>query len=275
MNVGQLTELFSVSVEGLLPPGRLVTSDEGNGDAQPLWLSDRPATAELWTRMHADHPRSGLWPLLLDSLNPNDGEFRPWGSGEVFTEQMSAPAHHDPARLLEQWWATYTAVDEGDDMLDADRRLAVTAPFGQTWPGHAPSWKTEANPDGLAAEYVQAFLADRPLTRLGLVAAASGAEALTAAGWAGPCNYDNDTAKFSAVVRDWERRFGARVVAVGFSTLHLSVAVPPTNEHEALLVAAEHFAFCPDNIWQGSRPYTLAAYSERITGTHHWDFWWD
>ncbi|GAB2964990.1 hypothetical protein GCM10023080_027890 [Streptomyces pseudoechinosporeus] len=95
------------------------------------------------------------------------------------------------------------------------------------------------------------------------------------AGWAGPCNYDNDTAKFSAVVRDWEHRFGARVVAVGFSTLHLSVAAPPANEHEALLVAAEHFAFCPDNIWQGSRPYTLAAYSERITGAHHWDFWWD
>ncbi|MEU4926195.1 DUF4253 domain-containing protein [Streptomyces yokosukanensis] len=67
------------------------------------------------------------------------------------------------------------------------------------------------------------------------------------AGWAGPCNDDNDTAKFSAVVRDWERRFGARVVAAGFSTLHLSVAAPPANEHEALLVAAEHFAFCPDN----------------------------
>ncbi|MDL2082228.1 DUF4253 domain-containing protein [Streptomyces sp. GXMU-J15] len=44
---------------------------------------------------------------------------------------------------------------------------------------------------------------------------------MAAVGWAGPCNYDNDTAKFSAVVRDWEHRFGARVVAVGFSTLHL------------------------------------------------------
>ncbi|KUH36392.1 MULTISPECIES: DUF4253 domain-containing protein [Streptomyces] len=140
-------------------------------------------------------------------------------------------------------------------MLDADKRRAVTAPFGQTWPGLAPGREMTTNPDQLAAEFAQAFLADRPLTRLGLVAAASGAEALTAAGWAGPCNYDNDTAKFSAIVRDWEHRLGARVVAVGFSTLHLSIAAPPANEHEALLVAAEHFAFCPDNIWQGSRPY--------------------
>lgn len=111
----------------LLPPGRMVTSDEGEGDAQPLWLSDGPATAELWTQMHAEHTRSGLWPLLLDSLDPNDGGFRPWGSGEAYPEQMSSPASRGPASLLAQWWATYTAVDEDDAMLDADRRLAVTA----------------------------------------------------------------------------------------------------------------------------------------------------
>lgn len=253
----------------------MITSDEGDGEAQPLWLSDGSATGELWTRVYAEHTRAGLWPLLLHSLDPSDGQFRPWGSGEIFPEQMSSPASHDPARLLAQWWATYTAVDEDDDMLDTDRRLAVTAPFGQTWPGLAPSRETAINPDHLASEYAQAFLADRPQTRLGLVAAASGAEALAVVGWDGPCNYDNDTAKFSAVLRDWEHRFGARVVAVGFSTLHLSIAAPPVDEHEALLVAAEHFAFCPDNIWQGSRPYTPAAYAERITGAHYWDFWWD
>lgn len=29
------------SLDGLLPPGRMVTSDEGDGDRQPLWLTDR------------------------------------------------------------------------------------------------------------------------------------------------------------------------------------------------------------------------------------------
>ncbi|MEW2417486.1 DUF4253 domain-containing protein [Streptomyces sp. NPDC046866] len=260
--------------EGLLPAGRMVMSDEGDGDVQALWLSDGPATAELWWRMYAEHTRSGLWPLLLDALDPNDAEFRPWGSGEVFPEQMSSPANHDPSGLLAQWWATYTAVDEDDDMLDTDRRLAVTAPFGHTWPGLAPSREVATNPDQLAAEFAQAFLAGRPQTRLGLFPAASGAEALAVSGWSGPCNYENDTAKLSAVVRDWERRFGARVVAVGFSTLHLSVAAPPADEHDALLVAAEHFAFCPDNIWQGRRPYTLAAYAQRLIDAPVWEFWW-
>jgi hypothetical protein len=166
-------------------------------------------------------------------------------------------------------------VDEDDDMLSAERRLAVSTPFGQSWPGRAPRRESVTSADQSAAEYAQVFLSGRPQSRLGLVTAASGAEALITAGWSGPANYDNDTAKFSAVVGDWESRFGARVVAVGFSTLHLSVAAPPTAEEDALLVAAEHFAFCPDNIWQGARPYTLAAYAERITGVHNWDFWWD
>ncbi|MEU4986272.1 hypothetical protein [Streptomyces sp. NPDC021969] len=28
-------------------------------------------------------------------------------------------------------------------------------------------------------------------------------------------------------------------------------------------------------MWQGIGPYSLAAYAERISGAHHWDFWWD
>ncbi|MCC3650620.1 DUF4253 domain-containing protein [Streptomyces sp. S07_1.15] len=258
-----------------LPPGRLITSDEGDGDVQPLWLSDRPATAGLWARIHAEHTRSGLWPLLLDTLDPGDDACRPWGSGEIFLQQMSSPTDHEPAGLLAEWWAAHTAVDEDDDALSAEQRLAETAPYGQRWPGIAPGRQAVADADDVAAEYAQAFLADRPQARLGLVVAASGAEALTAAGWSGPANYDNDTAKFSAVIRDWEHRFGACVVAVGFSTLHLSVAAPPMTQQDALLVAAEHFAFCPDNIWQGTRPYTLAAYAEQMTGVHNWDFWWD
>ncbi|MEU9255406.1 DUF4253 domain-containing protein [Streptomyces sp. NPDC048270] len=263
------------SLENLLPPGRMAMSDEGDADSQRLWLSDGPATAELWAQAHAEHTRSGLWPLLLDALDPNDGEFRPWASREMFPKRMSSPADHDPADVLAHWWASCTADDEDDDMLDIKRRRAVTAPFGQTWPGLAPGPGAVADADELASEFVQAFLVDRPRTRMGLIAAASGAEALTVVGWSGPCNHDNDTAKICAVLRDWEHRFGARVVAAGFDTLHLSVAAPPVSERDALLVAAEHFALCPDNIWQGSRPYTLAAYAEQITGAHCWDFWWD
>ncbi|MFB7271382.1 DUF4253 domain-containing protein [Streptomyces sp. NPDC056244] len=257
----------------LLPPGRMIRSDEGDGDAQPLWLSDAPVSAALWTRIRAEHGRTGLWPLLLDALDPGDGEFRPWESGELFPDSVSSSETHDPAELLAYWWQEHTAVDEDDDPLAPDERLAVTAPFGARWPGLAPRHTAVGDPDELADEYAEHFAAGRPHLRLGLVVAGCGADALTVAGWGGPVNYGG-IAKFSAVVRDWEQRFGARVVAVGFSTLHLSIATPPTRMEDALLIAAEHFAFCPDNIWQGSYP-TLTSYAEQLVDVNCWDFWWD
>ncbi|WP_405019950.1 DUF4253 domain-containing protein [Kitasatospora sp. NBC_00070] len=258
-----------------LPPGRMIISDEGDGDLQPLWLSDGPASAGLWVMVRAEHVRTGLWPLLLDSGEPFDSEFRPWGAGELFPERMSSPDAHDPAELLARWWKDYTTLDEEDDMLSPEERQAVTAPFGQLWPGLASSPRSLLDPDEMAAEYAEHFVARRPQSRLGLVVAGTGSDAITVAGWDGPLNYDNDTAKFSAVVRGWEQRFGARVVAVGPATLHLSVAAPPLTAADALLVAAEHFAFCPDNVWQSSHPYTLTAYSEQLIGAHCWEFWWD
>ncbi|MER7268575.1 DUF4253 domain-containing protein [Micromonospora carbonacea] len=38
-------------------------------------------------------------------------------------------------------------------------------------------------------------------------------------------------------------------------------------------VAAEHLAFCPDNVRQGSG--SLAAYAQEIRGRQSWSFWWD
>ncbi|MFJ9432060.1 DUF4253 domain-containing protein [Streptomyces sp. NPDC101490] len=258
-----------------LPPGRIVPAGPDGPDAPVLWLSDGPASPGLWARARAEHARTGLWPLLMDSRNPGDGEFRPWASGELSPGRMTSPGEHDPAGLLAGWWRDHTVVDEDDDPLPPDGRAAVTAPFGQRWPGLAPALPPGPDPDVEAAEYAEFFASLRPHVRLGLVPAACGADALTVVGWEGPVNQDDDTAKFSAVLRTWERRFGARVVAVGFDTLHLSVATPPERPEDALLVAAEHFAFCPDNIWQGARPCALASYAERLVGACTWQFWWD
>ncbi|MFI9243802.1 DUF4253 domain-containing protein [Streptomyces sp. NPDC053086] len=205
-----------------LPPGRLITSDEGHGDLQPLWLSDSPPSTELWPQLRAEHAASGLWPLLLEPLDPHDTAFRPWACGDISPERMSSPADHHPQALLTRWWQDHTATDEDDDQLSAEERLAVTAPFGRAWPGPAPTPTPVEDPDATAEQYARAFLAQHPHARLGLVAAPRGAEALATAGWTGPLNYDNDTATFSAVVRDWEdhspREQPRRKIAVPFET---------------------------------------------------------
>jgi hypothetical protein len=253
-----------------LPPGRIVRGDEGDSDLAALWLSDEPAPDGLWARLRAEHSRSGLWPLLLRPLS--DEPSRPWEDGELWPDDMSSPDEHDPEALLAQWWQDNTVTDPEQDDLSPAERLAITAPYGQHWPGLAPSAKRD-DPDRVADTLAAELPTFGGTWRLGLVATDRGADALTIAGWIGPVNYTNDTAELSAVLRSWEERFGARVVGAGFADLYLSVAAPPRNREEALPIAAEHFAFCPDNIWQGSE--TLEAYADGLVEANAWVFWWD
>lgn len=253
-----------------LPPGRTVRSEEGNGPPV-LWMSDGPAEPGLWARLSSASAEIGLWPLLLEGFEGD--EFRPWGSGELDPRRLSDPTSHDPGALLAAWWDEYTDDDDDDDERQAARRLAVTAPYGQDWPGLAPSGPGQDSAAHRAAEFADELVARDPSLRLGLVPARSGPDALRACGWQGPLNYTNDTGEIAAVVLDWERRFGTRVVGVGFGDLYLSVAAPPLTAEDALRVAAEHFAFCPDNVWQGSG--SLARYADRLVGATAWAFWWD
>lgn len=184
---------------------------------------------------------------------------------------MSSPADFDPEVLLARWWADYTVIDEDEDNLSLAERRAVTAPYEQRWPGLAAAPALQHDPGEHASRCASELLAARPWLRLGLVAAERPSDVLSVAGWQGAVNY---TAELSAVLRRWQERFGAYVVGAGFAELYLSVAAPPTNAEQAISIAAEHFAFCPDNVWQGGAP-NLVAYADQLINAPIWSFWWD
>lgn len=247
-----------------LPPGSVVWPDPGYTQHQTakrpaLWLSDEPVTGELWSRLRTEHRRSGLWPLLLDDTA------QPWSAGQIAPEPVADIANYDPAAFMAEVWADWLeplpAWDEAEEL----------APFGRSCPGLAPPGDLVEDPDLLADRHAR-ILAERDM-QLGLTAVGRSADTLAAIGWQGALNHNPWTAPMSAVIRTWEDRFGVRVVAMGFNTLDLSVAAPPVTVPHALLVAAEHWAFCPDNIVQG--PGDLVGYAEHIRGRRTWSFWWD
>ncbi|MCA2218106.1 DUF4253 domain-containing protein [Jidongwangia harbinensis] len=259
-----------------LPPGRTVHETRDGGPAEPLlWISDDPPAAGLWGALHAVHGQTGRWPLILGSSPYSPGS--PWTTGDLDRSLVeTGPGDHDAAALLAGWWVTYATAEEDEDAITASEQVDVTAPFGDRWPGLAPPGTPQEDPAVRAGEFADHLVADSWLTapRLGLCVSARGADAAADLGWGGALNYDNDTAKFSTVLRSWEGRFGARVVGIGPAELYLSVAAPPTDPDHALLVAAEHFAFCPDNVWQ-SDLNTLVRYAGSITDRAWWSFWWD
>ncbi|MGC9541704.1 DUF4253 domain-containing protein [Streptomyces sp. UG1] len=241
-----------------LSPGGLVQATVDGPWHEPLlWLADDRADPGDWAALGRTAPAVGLLPVVLDVGAGHDGP-ELWA---LTPGEMSYPGDHDAEEVLEEFW------DEcGEE--DAD------------WPGLAATEGPDSatDPESVASDIVDALLdGGGPLKdpRLALVPARRSADIPTAIGWTGPANHENDTGRLSAVLRSWEDRFGIRVVALGFDTLLVSVAAPPTTLAEAEALAAEHLAFCPDNIWQSSDT-TLRAYAEnRLLNQPAWHFWWD
>lgn len=269
-----------------LPAGRLIdATHEGTWHEPLVWHAEERPADGAWSA--ADSARTlGLLPVLLDVGGPQNGP----GGWELMPDAMSYAGDHDADEVLADFWERYAADELGDDGDYASREVveslfgrpepydAVVAPHGASWPGLAAATVPEADPDARAAEIAE-VLADRGSwlkePRLALVPARRSADIPAALGWTGPLNYENDVARLCAVLRSWEDRFGIRVVALTFDQLVVSVAAPPTTLAEAEAVAAEHFAFCPDNITQGSHT-ALRTYAEQeVLNEPVWSFWWD
>ncbi|MEE1744357.1 DUF4253 domain-containing protein [Streptomyces sp. JV184] len=256
--------LPSLATSGLqLPPGSLVDATiDGTWHEPLLWCADEPASPGTWAALRAAGRPVGLLPVLIDG-----GRRDQWPDGwDLIPDSTTYPGDHDAEEVLTEYW--HDCAPEELDAAEGD------------WPGLAPvpAAEGQSSPDDLAAEIVDEYVGPGdwyPGARMALVPARRSADIPAAIGWSGPVNFEDDTARLSAVLRSWEDRFGIRVVMLGFDTLTVSVGRPPTTLAEARAVAAEHFAFCPDNIDQNP-PYDLDVYAEKsVLNQETWSFWWD
>lgn len=233
-----------------------------------MWVTDEvvPAAGLAWAALAAQFSSTGLWPLLLHGLY--DGSGRPWGSGELEPVPEVEIDDLDPHEVLEDGWFG-SLVPIRNPWAPGTGPLA---PFGPEFPGLAP-----AQP--LADEELVADPAGSAL--LGLVSCRRPADAIGVAGWLGAINR-RTPAEVSAVLRSWEDRFGAIPVGLGFATLTLVVSRPPITRDDALRVAAEVAALCPDALWQPESlpPYverecSLESISRELVCDSLWRLWWD
>ncbi|NYD23277.1 DUF4253 domain-containing protein [Kineococcus aurantiacus] len=243
-----------------LPPGRLVAPAGMPGAGPVLWVGEAPAAPGDWARHAGRHPVTGLWPVLLEGLDRDDLE-RPWLVGE-----FSGPADVVPVDVEAFLAGQHAGALEGDEEHPDGP--------GPAWPGLSPALPAVEDPLAAAARFADELVTRSGHHHLGLVAADRGADVLAAIGWFGAVNSDVAPATLSAVLRSWEDRFGVRVVALGFDTLHVSVAAPPASLPQALPVTAEHLAFCPGEVTQLG-PGGVREHAAALVGHRAWGFWWD
>ncbi|MBM7054954.1 MULTISPECIES: DUF4253 domain-containing protein [Streptomyces] len=263
-----------------LPAGSLVDATlDGPWHEPLLWYADGPATPRDWADLRAAGRRLGLLPVLVTG-----GRRDQWPEDwDLCPDDTSYPGDHDAEEVLAGYWADH--VDDADDELGdgaaADDHDEDSPAPGSSWPGLAPVPAQEAaeDADTVAAGLAGVIAADADAwlggARIALVPARRSADIPAAIGWSGPMNHENDVARLCAVLRSWEDRYDARVVVLGFDTMIVSVGRPPATIEEARALAAEHYAFCPDNIDQ-SPPHDLDAYAEKaVLNQEAWSFWWD
>ncbi|MEU5453930.1 DUF4253 domain-containing protein [Streptomyces globisporus] len=242
-----MSEPLSAALRQLLddlPPGTLI------GPCHPphpvVWMSDGPVTdaADRWKQLFARRRETGLYPLLLEY--PDDS-FDPVGGGH------GADADAD-AYFRSEWT---------DDSWP---------PF-EEWPGFAMPAAVVADADACAGEVATAVAREGRARCLALVQVARGADAPAALSWRGATHHMT-AQELSAVLRSWEHRFGVRVVGLGHGSLYLSVAAPPTDAHQARVLAAEHYLVCPD-VFHEDPDLDWSTYHEELVRLREWRFWWD
>ncbi|WP_416984945.1 DUF4253 domain-containing protein [Streptomyces sp. T028] len=226
-----------------LPPGGIVESYGRSG--RLVWMSDGevPDADTWWSRLYAERTRTGLYPVLLEY--PEDmSAYKVGGDGPV-----------DAAAYLSARWRP-----------DA-------WPGFPRWPGLAAPAPAGADPDACAAEAATSVVDEGRATCLALVRAERGSDVPVALNWPGMTNRMT-TADLSGVLRSWEDRFAARLVGLGHGDLFLSAAIPPSDLHQAHVLAAEHYLTCPD-VFHHSFDDWENTYPAELLTLRQWHFWWD
>lgn len=249
-----------------LPPGRAVLPDPDDrapSDRHPLmWATDDVQDDAGTTVLHLQSAFSetGLWPVVLQALTtaPTD-DGRPWRTGEFAPEQVTAPDSVDLVETFGTWWL--------DRLPPVDDDFAgVRDAFGIEVP-------QLASPSSPVRESVSEVLTAGLPGRIGLVPVCRPADVPAQIGWLGATNYF-DAGYVSAMLRSWEERFNAVLVRIGFDYLHVAVGRVPETAEAALAVAAEQFAFCPDQLLESEHD-TVAEYAATLVNADEWYCWWD
>lgn len=251
-----------------LPAGKLVHA--GEGSRTPVaWITREPVPEAglVWKALSDAWPQTGLVPFLLGHL-PNEPS-RPWDTEEFWDDPVGV-GEIDRMRAeaqLESLWHSKTHDYRGNPLEDPyiDAELA---PFSRQFPGLAPATDAE-----LTGEQVTGILDSLGPRRLGLAPAQRPADVPPLIAWQAGNRYFRDAAPVAAVLRSWEDRFGATLLAIGFDEISLLAARPPRTIGHAQRIAGEHWAFCDECGGKGMRD--IREITDQLLKSPIWTFWWD
>ena len=209
-------------------------------------------SARLWAFPVADHEALGWW-LEIRRVHDRTG----WlpvllGPADGWLDDAESVLHEGDDEL-----GRLSEVDV-EELLRVKGAEAGEPPRGvATLPTRGDSTFTVAKAPGL----------------LGLVQAEHGWQIPALLPWAGSTNWEIFGAEHAAVLRRWDERVDVEVVAMSWDVLELYVADPPEETADAVELAQEVYAYCPDLLAAGVP--TLDDLAVHMVKSKAWYFRWN
>ncbi|WP_329300157.1 DUF4253 domain-containing protein [Streptomyces sp. NBC_00659] len=241
-----------------------------------MWYADKMPYAPLldaWTRAQRQQDTTGLRPILCYA---DDDHPRSLDLAEIDAVDLGPAmeqAWHDDRRRRLAWRAEPSAPPAiPEDLAEfIEPWEDDPGPPFDRWPGLAPATLSSGvDPDEAARAVFTRLLNEAGGMSLGLVRAARSADIPAVIGW----RAEAPLPLLCALLRSWEDRFGARVLAAIGSTLYVSVANPPRDRRQADHIALEHLLTTADNIVDDP-PTPFPEYAASLVDAPLWSFWWD
>ena len=251
----------SVMVEDVeLPAGRsrFFTQHDGTPtDIRLGWETTEPVDASYrtWLALVRVFSQTGLWPIVG---RLGYGTARPWQQHDHWKGGALDERPNTIERVLAEAW-------DGQALCDArtgTRLPENRPPFGGLAPG------SEASGVDLFPSTDAWWHRPGVIT---LVAVEHPWEAPAVGGWDLALNCSLLGADFSAVLRSWQERFGAYMLAAD----ELVVTRPPQSSGQAMRLAEEHRLVCPYDSQFHDPDERPGEYADGLVGSTRWRFWWD
>ena len=83
-----------------------------------------------------------------------------------------------------------------------------------------------------------------------------------------------DTAELMAIARYWLEQYGAVPAVITHDVLECALPAP-VPEDQAMELAMEQYAFCPDAVDQGPEDASIGWLADTLCQSDKWFFWWD
>ncbi|PTA68222.1 DUF4253 domain-containing protein [Deinococcus arcticus] len=215
----------------------------------------------VWQQLTEQHGDTGLWPVITGP--------RPFAPSRVtpvsFAGNLQGPdliAHwlvgeqEDP-ELVTEIGPLVLSLEEAQQHAGSVAQDALVPASWQEGVVSNQDWRTRQ-------PYPQVFLA--------LVPTQATWDAPTWLGF-GRFNGCPLPAEHHAVLKYWHDQYSLQVMCVTEDMVECRVERPPTEAAQALVLATEQFAYCPDLVHQGCGSVTELAGGLLRSPT--WSFWWD